>query len=172
MAPQRDEITIVPTDPNGPAPDPRASYDRDLYTWALEQARLIRAGDFSAVDVENVAEEIESLGREQFSKLESAFRVLLMHMLKWDFQPERRSRSWALSITEKRLVLEDVLDDNPGLKPRIPEAIARAYRKARVGAARETKRDVRQFPELCPYPLADITDRPFEHTPAAKEPPD
>lgn len=164
--PRPDGTTIAP-DPS-PAEKP-ASYDRDFYSWALEQARLIRAGDFAAVDVDNVAEEIESLGREQFSKLESAFRVLLLHMLKWDFQPERRSRSWALSIETQRVELDDVLGDNPGLTPRIPEAIARAYRKARLEAAKETRLPKGRFPDACPYTFDDITARPFEHTPDAQD---
>src|ERR1043165_5506946 len=110
-----------------PAPDAAGhAYDRDFYSWSLEQARLVREGRWSAVDRENVAEEIESLGREQFSKLESAIRVLLVHMLKWDHQPELRSRSWTLSIKGQRIALDHVLDDNPGLKARVGEAVARA----------------------------------------------
>lgn len=139
----------------------RAGYDDDFYTWSLEQARLVRDGQWAGVDRENVAEEIESLGREQFNKLESAFRVLLIHILKWDHQPERRSRSWALSIKEQRLQLEDVIGDNPGLKPRIDEAIARAYRKARVNAAQENGLDEAAFPDRCPYSYDDIVSRTF-----------
>ena len=115
-----------------------AGYDSDFYSWSQEQGRLVREGLWSEVDRENVAEEIESLGREQFNKLESAFRVLLMHMLEWDHQPERRSRSRAGSIDTQRLELDDVLSDNPGLRPRIGEAIERAYRKARSEASIET----------------------------------
>jgi hypothetical protein len=121
-----------------PAAEPvRAEYMRDFYSWLMEQARAVREGRWAAVDRTNLAEEIESLGREQFNKLESALRVLLVHFLKWDHQPERRSRSWALSIREQRLVLDDVLTDNPSLKPRILEATARGYRLARVQAARK-----------------------------------
>jgi hypothetical protein len=85
--------------------------------------------------------------------------VLLLHILKWDHQPERRSRSWALSIREQRIVLRTVLDDNPGLKPRVAEALARAHEQARVAAARETGLDVEAFPETCPYSLEDIVKR-------------
>src|ERR1700675_2149873 len=96
------EVDLVPAeDPAG------ASYDRDFYTWSLEQARLVREGRWNAVDRDNVAEEIESLGREQFNKLASALRVLTLHMLKWDQQPQLRSRSWALSIETQRLELAD-----------------------------------------------------------------
>jgi hypothetical protein len=149
----------------GLAPDdtpPRADYMRDFYTWLMEQARAVREGRWGAVDRENLAEEIESLGREQFNKLESALRVLLLHILKWDHQPERRGRSWALSIREQRLEVDDVLADNPGLKPRIAEAMTRAYRKARVQAAKETGLDEAQFAETCPYSFDDITSRAFE----------
>src|SRR3954453_19205874 len=130
-----------------PAAEPvRAEYMRDFYSWLMQQARAVREGRWGAVDRDNLAEEIESLGREQFNKLESALRVLLVHFLKWDHQPERRSRSWVLSIDGQRLEIADVLADNPGLKPRIPEAIARAYRRARIGAAKETGLETDAFP--------------------------
>jgi Domain of unknown function DUF29 len=138
-----------------------AGYDSDFYAWSQEQGRLVREGRWSEVDGENVAEEIESLGREQFNKLESAIRVLIMHMLKWDHQPERRSRSWANSIATQRLELSDVLADNPGLGARIDEASARAFRKARLEASTETGLSLRTFPETCPYSFADITSRPY-----------
>lgn len=139
----------------------RAGYDADFYSWSIEQARLLRDGQWTAVDRENVAEEIESLGREQFNKLESAFRVLLLHILKWDHQPGKRSRSWTLSIKEQQLVLGHVLADNPGLKPRIQEAVTRAYELARVGAAKETGLDETAFPQTCPYSYDDIVSRVF-----------
>jgi hypothetical protein len=140
-----------------------SSYGRDLYTWSLQQARLLREGRWAAVDRANVAGEIESLGREQFNKLVSALRVLMLHMLKWDHQPALRSRSWVLSIEAQRLELEleDVIADNPGLKPRIPEAIARAYREARLEAARESGLDDNQFSTTCPYDWDAIVTRVF-----------
>jgi hypothetical protein len=138
-----------------------ADYNQDFYSWLIEQARHVRIGEWGAIDRDNLAEEIESLGREQFNKLESALRVLLIHFLKWDHQPSKRSRSWMLSIKEQRLELEDVLDDNPGLKPRIAEALARAYRKARVQAARETRLDEKSFPDTCGYSFEDIISREF-----------
>jgi Domain of unknown function DUF29 len=142
-------------------PQSRPSYEADFYSWSLDQARLVREGRWDDVDRDNVAEEIESLGREQFNKLESALRVLLLDMLKWDHQPRKRSRSWILSIETQRIELDDVLGDNPGLKPRIEEAITRAYRKARLEAAKETGLDKAVFPETCGYTLDDITARSF-----------
>ena len=149
-----------------PAPDAAGhAYDRDFYSWSLEQARLVREGRWSAVDRENVAEEIESLGREQFSKLESAIRVVLAHMLKWDHQPARRSRSWAISIREHRLRLGHVLSDNPGLRPRIAEAIARAYQGALLTAMKETGLKESSFAPNCPYTWDDIVSREFSIEP-------
>ena len=154
--PTADEAELVPA-PDAAAP----AYERDFYSWSLDQARLIRAGRLTAIDRENVAEEIESLGREQFNKLESAIRVLLVHMLKWDHQPTRRSRSWAASIKEQRLRLNDVLADNPGLRPRIDEAVTRAYGRARLIATRETGLDEESFEQSCPYSWDDIVSREF-----------
>jgi hypothetical protein len=139
----------------------RVDYDADFYSWSMEQAQLLREGRWTDVDRDNVAEEIESLGREQFNKLESAIRVLVLQMLKWDHQPARRSRSWALSIKAQRIELEDVLADNPGLKPRISEALARAHRKARIEAAKETGLDEADFPDIRPYSFNDVTARAF-----------
>ena len=149
--------------PVGLAPEATqpADYARDFYSWLMEQARLVREGRFDALDRDNLAEEIESVGREQFNKLESALRVLLTHILKWDHQPERRSRSWTLSIQGQRLEIEDVLSDNPGLRPRIPEATARGYRRARIEAAKETGLEESAFPETCRYSFDEIMSREF-----------
>jgi hypothetical protein len=150
------EADLVPTE--RPA---ETEYERDFYSWTFEQARLVREGRWEGVDRENVAEEIESLGREQFAKLRSALRVLLMHVLKWDYQPERRSRSWVLSIEAQRVELEDVLEGNPGLKPKIAEAIAKGYRGAIIEAMRETSLEKSVFPAQCPYSWDDIVSREF-----------
>ena len=150
------EADLVPTDEAG-----GATYEHDFYTWTVDQARLIREGRWTAIDRQNVAEEIECLGKEQFAKLRSAIRVLLVHMLKWDHQPDRRSRSWSLSIKTQRLDLDDALEGNPGLRPRISEATEKAYRKARVEAAQETGLEEEQFPQQCPYAWDDIFGRDF-----------
>jgi predicted DNA-binding ribbon-helix-helix protein len=139
----------------------RAEYERDFYSWLMEQARLLREGQWQALDRDNLVEEIESLGREQFNKLASALRVLLLHMLKWDHQPDLRSRSWVVSIANQRIAVEDVLEDNPSLRPRIAEAVARAYRQARILAAKETGLAEDAFPATCPYPFDEVTSREF-----------
>jgi hypothetical protein len=158
MAQHRKDIATDLTPPDEPM---RAEYERDFYSWTIEQARSLREGRTDALDRDNLAEEIESLGREQFNKLVSALRVAMMHMLKWDHQPAARSRSWALSIQEQRLEIADVLADNPGLKSRVANAIARAYRRARIEAAKETGLDEATFAVTCPYSFDDITKRNF-----------
>ena len=86
----------------------------------------------------------------------------MLHMLKWDHQPSLRSRSWVLSIEAQRLEVEDILSDNPGLRPRIAEATARAHRRARLEAAKETGLETNEFPEVCPYTWSDIVGREFK----------
>ena len=102
---------------------PAARYGDDLYTWVQEQVALLRAGRLSEVDAANVAEELADVGSEQYEKLESALAVLTLHLLKWDFQPKRRSRSWEATIKEQRRRIMRVLKKNPGLKSLISEAV-------------------------------------------------
>jgi hypothetical protein len=139
-----------------------ARYDRDLYSWAVEQAALLRAGRISEVDALNIAEEIDDVGNEQYDKLESALRLILLHLLKWDRQPERRSRSWALSIAVQRKHVLKVLRKNPGLKPLTDEAVADAFDTARLEAAGETDLELGDFPLECPYSWHQIMEQPVE----------
>jgi predicted DNA-binding ribbon-helix-helix protein len=138
------------------------SYDADFYSWTIAQSAALREGRWTELDLAHLAEEIEDLGKEQFSKLESALRLILMHLLKWDLQPDRRSRSWVISIRRERMNYLDVLRDNPGLKPRRDEALDRAYGRARLDAAEETELPMKHFPVECPYTFGDILDRSIE----------
>jgi hypothetical protein len=136
-------------------------YEQDFYLWANEQAEHLRRGDWSKLDALNLAEEIEDLGREVYNELRSRFRIILLHLLKWDHQPERRSRSWASSIEVQRIDAEELLGKHHSLEPRIPEAIADAYRRARIEAAGETGREKRAFSGECPYSFDEIMTRPI-----------
>lgn len=147
--------------PPSDATTDQATYERDFYAWTLGQSEALRTRRVSELDLEHLAEEIEDLGKEQFAKLRGSFRIILLHMLKWDHQPERRSRSWAGSIATHRIDLADVLEDNPSLRRRQKEAVAMAYRWARVRAGVEMKRSADRLPETCPYSLDDILTRPF-----------
>lgn len=137
------------------------AYDRDFYGWALQQAALLRAGRLEEADLENVAEEIESLGRSEFDRLVSFYRLILLHMLKWERQPNLRSRSWAISIELHRHHANQVLHDNPSLKPRLEEAFRRAYKTARLEAMRETGLPRTVFPEACPFTWDEMLTRHY-----------
>ncbi|MGH6945511.1 MAG: DUF29 domain-containing protein [Geminicoccaceae bacterium] len=139
----------------------KSLYDRDFYSWAMSQAALIRERRFDEIDIENVAEEIETLGRSEASALKSTFRILLMHLLKWQYQPALRSKSWRNTIGRERTNFEEILDDNPGLKPRRQELFAKAYRVARKDAARETDLPLDTFPPQSPYSLEQALDETF-----------
>jgi Domain of unknown function DUF29 len=140
----------------------RARYDRDLYGWATEQAALLRSGRIAEADTRNIAEELDDVGSEQYDKLESALRLILLHLLKWDHQPERRTRSWWASITVQRNHVRRLLRKNPGLKPHLKTATADAYEDARIEAAAQTRLSPRKFPAQCPYGWDEIMERSIE----------
>lgn len=143
----------------------RTRYEDDLYTWVSEQVALLRAGRLDAIDAENIAEELSDVGASQYDKLWSSLRVLVMHMLKWDQQPEFRTLSWVYSIREQRNRYAKILKKNLGLASRREEALADAYESARLWAANETSLPVDEFPDECPYTWDDILNRPFETDP-------
>jgi hypothetical protein len=126
-------------------------YERDFYKWTQEQAALLKAGALSQIDVENLIEEIESMGRSERRELVHRLDVLISHMLMWDCQPERRGRCWELTIQEERLKLEDHIDMNPSLKSIVDEAVSSAYCRAVLRSMRETGLSRTTFPENCPY---------------------
>jgi hypothetical protein len=122
------------------------AYGVDAYGWAMAQADFLRQRRLDAIDWQHVAEEIASIGRSEWRSVESAFRIVLLHRLKWQHQPSHRGRSWRLSITEHLEQFEEELADNPSLGARLDDLRARAYRKARLAAARETGLDMDAFP--------------------------
>jgi len=136
-------------------------YETDFYAWAKEQAALLRAGKLSAADIENIAEEIDSMGRSEKRELISRLTVLLLHLLKWRFQPDRRSPSWEASISVQRNRLARHLEDNPSLKPQIPKAFADAYRDAILDAVAETNLPRSVFPPECPWSFEEVTSADF-----------
>ncbi|KAA0574566.1 DUF29 domain-containing protein [Azospirillum sp. B21] len=136
-------------------------YDTDFYAWANEQAALLRAGKLSAADIEHIAEEIESMGRSEKRELVNRLSVLLLHLLKWQFQPDRRGRSWTSTIRVQRVDLTSHLQDNPSLKAKLREAIQEAYVKAVITAAGETDLPESTFPEACPWTFEQMMDPSF-----------
>ena len=149
-----------------PKPVPAGTaYENDFYTWTQEQSARLRTGQLDSLDRENLAEEIESLGRSEYNSLVGAWRVILLHMLKFDHQPKRATRSWSVSIATQRRQSRDILKDNPGLKSRLDEAMERAYHDARLKAFQETRLPLDRFPETCPYSRDDLLSRPFPMDP-------
>jgi hypothetical protein len=134
------------------------TYDTDFYTWTQEQAELLRQGRLAELDIDNLIEEIESLGVSQYKALVSAIHRLTQHVLKWQFQPERRSHSWEVTIDNQRIEINDILDGNPGLKSKLNEVIAKGYSNGRRSAAKETRIPITTFPEECPYTWEQLTD--------------
>ena len=142
-------------------PTKSALYDQDFYAWSSQQAALLRSGNLSQADLENIAEEIDSMGRTEKRELVSRLTVLLLHLLKWQFQPKKRGKSWQLSVDEQRFQATSHLADNPSLKARLPEAIAEAYHVAIIKAARETRLSKSTFPASCPYSFEQMMDDDF-----------
>ncbi len=136
-------------------------YDRDFHAWANEQAALLRAGKFDLADIENIAEEIESMGRSEKRELVNRLAILLTHLLKWRFQPGFRGNSWRLTIEEQRDRLREHLRDNPSLTAHLDPSITDAYRRARLGGERETGLPRAIFPETCPFTVDDILNEDF-----------
>lgn len=142
-------------------------YARDFYTWTRRQADLLRSGLFEKIDVANLIEEIETLGRSEAAALESAYRLICLHQLKRLVQPERASsRSWTNTFIRERLHAARVLRDNPGLKSRRRALFESAYADARKEAAGETSRPLALVPETAPFTLAQIMDETYWAEPA------
>lgn len=136
-------------------------YDRDFFAWANEQAALLRSGRLSEADIDNIAEEIESMGRSEKRELASRLAVLLLHLLKWRFQPERRGPSWQATIRVQRRAIVRHLADNPSLAAALPEATAQAYGDAAIEAVGETGLPESVFPAACPWLFAQFMDPAF-----------
>lgn len=132
------------------------TYETDYYAWAIDQAAKLRAGRFAELDIKNLAEEIEDLSKREKRELKNRLIVLLTHLLKWQFQPERRSRSWEVTIRNQRIELDQHLQENPSLAGHVDDVIAQAYRLAIGEAYKQTNLDVRDFPTTCPYTVEQI----------------
>jgi hypothetical protein len=144
----------------------RALYERDLYSWAMQQAALLRAGRIAEADVLNIAEEINDVASTQYHKLHDALEGLLAHLLKWDRESVQRLRQTATAIKLQRIEIEYVLEDSPGIRKLLDETLAEAYETAKLIAAGELDVDEAEFPETCPYSFDDIMERPIDWPPA------
>jgi ribosomal protein L29 len=136
-------------------------YEADFYAWTQEQAKLLQQGTWSRLDIPNLVEEINSLGKQERQELENRLGVLLGHLLKWEFQSSHRSRSWFATIREQRRRISRLIERSPSLQPYLPEAVENAYQDALDLAVRETLLSYKNFPPDCPYQLEQILDFSF-----------
>lgn len=136
-------------------------YDTDFYTWTQNQAALLRQGRFNETDIEHLIEELESMSASERRELEHRLAVLLMHLLKWKYQPNYRGTSWYLTIKNQRFQSKRHLQKNPGLKHNIDDSFEAAYYTARLTAAKETKLNEKAFPASCPWSLEQVFDDDF-----------
>jgi hypothetical protein len=131
-------------------------YETDFYAWTQEQVTLLRDKQWSQIDLPNLIEEIASLGKQQRQELRNRLAVLIGHLLKWEYQPEARSRSWLATLRVQRRDILRLLRDNPSLKPDLDDAVQEAHQNARDLAMGETNLPEQTFPVACPYSLFEI----------------
>lgn len=136
-------------------------YETDFYTWTQEQVSLLKTQQWDQLDTVNLIEEIETLGRRERQELRNRLGVLLGHLLKWQFQPEKRSNSWLGTIREQRVQIKLLLQDSPSLKPYLDEVFFTIYELGLALAIRETELDEQVFPEICPYTLGETLNPEF-----------
>jgi Domain of unknown function DUF29 len=136
-------------------------YDADFFRWTQDTAELIRQARLDELDLEHVAEEIQDMGNRDKREVYSRLKVLLMHLLKWEFQPALRSRSWEHAIREQRSQLKLVLKDSPSLVRFATSKFKAAYSEAVEDAVFETGLPVDRFSRSCPYATDEILTKDF-----------
>ncbi len=132
-------------------------YDTDFYLWTQQQAALLRQGALTDLDIANLAEEIESMGKSDRRSVESYLSNIILHLLKWQYQPERRGSSWEGSIDHGREQVERVIADSPSLRRQLSNFVVTEYRAACRKAAKETGLPLTTFPDQCPFTVEQIT---------------
>ena len=148
---------------NSPVSIDRANslYEIDFYAWTQRQSLLLRNCQWAQVDLDNVIEEIESLGRQQRQELRNRLAILIGHLLKWEYQSEKRSRSWFATINVQRLDIGELILDNPSLKPYLAEALDIAYKKGVMLAVKDSGLPSKTFPSTAAYSLDTILSEEF-----------
>jgi hypothetical protein len=138
-------------------------YDQDFYAWTQQQAVLLRAKKWRELDYGNLAEELEALGKRDRRELEHRLEILVMHLLKWSYQPERRDRSrgWRSTIREQRRRLARLLQDSPSLRSEVPALLDDGYPHARGKALDETSLAPETLPSTCPWTATQVLDDAF-----------
>lgn len=133
-----------------------ALYNKNFYGWTNAQVKLLRNGEYTKLDIDNLIEEIESLGRSEKRALKSYLANLMMHLLKIKYQPEKHTKSWDLSVKNSKFEAKNQLEENPGLKSLLTKILKEAYFTARINAALETGLDEETFPKECPWDIKEL----------------
>jgi len=139
----------------------RVLYQEDYYGWLQENAQLIREKRFSELDVDNIVEELESMGKSEKRELSNRLTVLLTHLLKWQYQTVKRSTSRRNTVAVQRIDIRELLEDSPSLRNEISDKIETAYEKAKLAAEVETGIEKQNFPATCPFSPEQILDENF-----------
>jgi len=148
------------SEPVGPS-EPADLYEKDFYEWTVRNAMLLRSGRAGEADLSHIAEEIEDMGKRERRELLHRMSILIAHLLKWQVQPDRRSRGWELTIRVQRKDLTKLVAENPSLQPYLQESLPEAYEHAIVEAMTETGQPESEFASTCPFTLDVILDPDF-----------
>lgn len=136
-------------------------YETDFYAWTQEQTGLLRDHQWSKLDLLNLIKEIESLGKQQRQELRNHLSILIGHLLKWHYQPKQRSRPWLATIRVQRRDTQELLQENPSLKPYLQETLQKVYENGKDLAVTETNFPYKTFPQACPYTFEEILNQHF-----------
>ncbi|NMF65933.1 DUF29 domain-containing protein [Brasilonema octagenarum] len=134
------------------------AYLTDFNSWIDQTAQFLRERRWHEIDVEHLIQEVEELGKSERRGIASQLTRLLLHLLKWQYQPQRRSDSWLDSITDARTQIELAIEDSPSLKNYPTEQLEESYQRARHQAAKQTNIQISVFPKECPYPVEFVLD--------------
>jgi hypothetical protein len=136
-------------------------YQQDFFAWTKQQINYLQNQQWNQLDLAHLIEEIETLGKQQHKELRNRLSILIGHLLKWEYQPQKRSHSWLATLRVQRIDIQELIDDNPSLKPYLEEALTQAYIKGLLLAVSETNLPDRTFPQNCPYSLTEILSDRF-----------
>jgi hypothetical protein len=137
------------------------SYDQDFNQWIEYTIELLKAQRFDELDIENLVDELESMSKRDKREIFSRLKIVLAHLLKWKYQPGKRSGSWRASIRNNREDLAQLINDSPSLKSYPAQIIVDAYASARLDAADETGLELQVFPLHCPFSIDETLAQDF-----------
>ncbi|KJU87745.1 protein containing DUF29 [Candidatus Magnetobacterium bavaricum] len=136
-------------------------YEVDFYQWAFHNADLLRQGRLTEIDIENIVEELESMGRSDKREIANRLELLIMHLLKWQYQPQRRSESWTTTIGNQRVAIAHLLEDSPSLKYNMKTVIDKEFITSKRRFEKETGMSARALPKTCLYTFEQLMDHDF-----------